>query len=149
MPCRWSSLPANSSDVGPNWTRLNYLNSRPRRSGSLFLCFKSLKEQEREGLEIVHVNRYKKSNNHMMLFSLQALFGSFCTWIVSFYFLAYLIPHIFVATFYRTKNLKKSYNATWGLVTGSSSGACAVNLCALVAGACPVTRAWLLYRRNW
>ena len=51
------------------------------------------------------------------------MLGTICTWIVGFYFLGYLIPHIFVVWFFKTKNLKKSYNATWALVTGSSSGA--------------------------
>jgi len=51
------------------------------------------------------------------------MIGTVCTWIVGFYFLGYLLPHIFVAWFFKTKNLKKSYNATWALVTGSSSGA--------------------------
>lgn len=54
---------------------------------------------------------------------LASIVGTVCTWIVAFYFLGYFIPHVFVALFYKTKNLKKSYNATWGLVTGGSSGA--------------------------
>jgi short-subunit dehydrogenase len=37
-------------------------------------------------------------------------------------FLGYFIPHAFVSLFYKTKNLKKAYNAKWALVTGSSSG---------------------------
>ncbi|WPT16597.1 Very-long-chain 3-oxoacyl-CoA reductase [Picochlorum sp. SENEW3] len=53
---------------------------------------------------------------------LASIVGTVCTWIVAFYFLGYFIPHVFVALFYKTKNLKKSYNATWGLVTGGSSG---------------------------
>ena len=50
------------------------------------------------------------------------MLGTICTWIVAFYFLGYFIPHLFVAWFYKTKNLKKAYNAKWALVTGSSSG---------------------------
>ncbi|EIE24820.1 NAD(P)-binding protein [Coccomyxa subellipsoidea C-169] len=41
--------------------------------------------------------------------------------IVGFIFLSYLIPH-FVVTFLKPKDLKKAYNAKWGLVTGASSG---------------------------
>jgi len=50
------------------------------------------------------------------------MFGTICAWIVGFYFLGYLIPHIFVTLFFKTKDLKKAYNAKWALVTGSSSG---------------------------
>jgi hypothetical protein len=41
--------------------------------------------------------------------------------VVAFIFLTYLIPH-FVVTFLKPKDLKKAYNAKWGLVTGASSG---------------------------
>eukprot|EP00887_Chlorella_sp_A99_P000214 scaffold13.g214.t1 len=34
----------------------------------------------------------------------------------------YLLPHLLVTWFYKTKNLKKAYGAQWALVTGSSSG---------------------------
>lgn len=51
-----------------------------------------------------------------------SLLGTVCTWLVGFFFLGYFIPHLFVALFYKTKNLKKAYNASWGLVTGGSSG---------------------------
>lgn len=44
-------------------------------------------------------------------------------WIVAIIFLAYLVPHTFVAWFYKTQNLKKKYHAQWALVTGASSGA--------------------------
>jgi hypothetical protein len=37
-------------------------------------------------------------------------------------YLAYAVPHLIVAWFYKTKNLKKAYNAEWALVTGASSG---------------------------
>lgn len=50
------------------------------------------------------------------------MLATLCTWIIGFYFLGYLIPHTFVAWFFKTKNLKKAYNAEWALVTGSSSG---------------------------
>ena len=53
---------------------------------------------------------------------LGSLMATVCTWTVGIFFLGYLIPHLFVAWFYRTKNLKKSYKASWALVTGSSSG---------------------------
>lgn len=53
---------------------------------------------------------------------LSSLIGTTCTYLVAFFFLGYLIPHVFVSIFYKTKNLKKSYNASWGLVTGGSSG---------------------------
>lgn len=53
---------------------------------------------------------------------LGSLIGTVCSWTVGIFFLGYLIPHLFVAWFYRTKNLKKSYKASWALVTGSSSG---------------------------
>ena len=48
--------------------------------------------------------------------------GTFCFWVVLVIFGGYLLPHIFVTWFYKTKNLKKAYNAQWALVTGSSSG---------------------------
>ncbi|GAB4820016.1 hypothetical protein N2152v2_007062 [Parachlorella kessleri] len=50
------------------------------------------------------------------------MIGSISTAIVLFIFLSYLLPHVFVTWFFKTKNLKKSYNANWALVTGSSSG---------------------------
>ncbi|KAK2077794.1 hypothetical protein QBZ16_004642 [Prototheca wickerhamii] len=43
-------------------------------------------------------------------------------WIVAIIFLAYLVPHTFVAWFYKTQNLKKKYHAQWALVTGASIG---------------------------
>lgn len=48
--------------------------------------------------------------------------GTFCFWVVLVIFGGYLLPYIFVTWFYKTKNLKKAYNAQWALVTGSSSG---------------------------
>lgn len=60
---------------------------------------------------------------------LSSLIGTTCTYLVAFFFLGYLIPHAFVAIFYKTKNLKKSYNASWGLVTGGSSGELLRQLC--------------------
>lgn len=53
---------------------------------------------------------------------LSSFIGTTSTYLVAFFFLGYLIPHVFVALFYKTKNLKKSYHASWGLVTGGSSG---------------------------
>lgn len=53
---------------------------------------------------------------------IKMVLATICSWIVGFYFLGYLIPHIFVTWFYKTKNLKKAYDAKWALVTGSSSG---------------------------
>ena len=50
------------------------------------------------------------------------MIGTICTYAILFIFLAYFIPHLVVAWFYKTKNLKKSYNAEWALVTGASSG---------------------------
>lgn len=41
--------------------------------------------------------------------------------IVAFIFLSYLIPH-FIVSLLKPKDLKKTYNAKWGLVTGASSG---------------------------
>jgi hypothetical protein len=49
--------------------------------------------------------------------------GTVCTYLVLVIFLGYLLPHLFVVFFYKTRNLKKAYNATWAIVTGSSSGA--------------------------
>ena len=60
---------------------------------------------------------------------LSSLIGTTCTYLVAFFFLVYLIPHVFVSIFYKTKNLKKSYNASWGLVTGGSSGELLRQLC--------------------
>lgn len=51
------------------------------------------------------------------------MIGTICTAAVAFSLLAYAIPHFIVAWFYKTKNLKKAYNAEWALVTGASSGA--------------------------
>lgn len=51
-----------------------------------------------------------------------ALLTTILGWIVGLVFLTYLIPHIFVAWFYKTQNLKKKYSAKWALVTGASSG---------------------------
>lgn len=53
--------------------------------------------------------------------------GMLCTlasWVLALIFLGYFIPHVIVAWFYKTKNLKKAYNAEWALVTGASSGGC-------------------------
>lgn len=50
------------------------------------------------------------------------MLGTLCTWAVALIFLGYLVPHLIVAFFYKTKNLKKAYNAQWALVTGASSG---------------------------
>lgn len=35
----------------------------------------------------------------------------------------YAVIQLLCGTYYKTQNLKKRYNAQWGLVTGSSSGA--------------------------
>ena len=51
------------------------------------------------------------------------MIGTLCAWIVALIFGAYAVPHLIVAWFYKTKNLKKAYNAEWALVTGASSGA--------------------------
>ena len=51
-----------------------------------------------------------------------AMIGTIALYLLLFIFLGYLIPHLIVAWFYKTKNLKKSYNAEWALVTGASSG---------------------------
>lgn len=58
------------------------------------------------------------------------MLGAICTWIVASLFLGYLIPHCFVSWFFKTKNLKRAYNAEWALVTGSSSGerACQITM---------------------
>lgn len=50
------------------------------------------------------------------------MIGAIATGALLFIFLAYAIPHFIVAWFYKTKNLKKAYNAEWALVTGASSG---------------------------
>lgn len=50
------------------------------------------------------------------------MLGTLAIWALAFIFLAYAIPHLVVAWFYKTKNLKKAYNAEWALVTGASSG---------------------------
>ena len=50
------------------------------------------------------------------------MLGTLAIWALAFIFLAYAIPHLVVAWFYKTKNLKKAYNADWALVTGASSG---------------------------
>lgn len=50
------------------------------------------------------------------------MLGSISTWVLALIFGAYFIPHVIVAWFYKTKNLKKAYNAEWALVTGASSG---------------------------
>jgi hypothetical protein len=50
------------------------------------------------------------------------IIGTICTYLVLFIFLGYFIPHLLVAWFYKTKNLKKAYDAKWALVTGASSG---------------------------
>lgn len=52
------------------------------------------------------------------------MIGGICTGLVLFIFLGYLLPHLFVTWFFKTKNLKKAYDANWALVTGSSSGGC-------------------------
>jgi len=41
-------------------------------------------------------------------------------------FLLYAFFQTLCGTWYRTQNLKKRYNAEWGLVTGSSSGEAAL-----------------------
>lgn len=51
-----------------------------------------------------------------------ALLGTIAGWALALIFLGYAIPHLIVAWFYKTKNLKKAYNADWALVTGASSG---------------------------
>ncbi|KAI7845749.1 hypothetical protein COHA_000664 [Chlorella ohadii] len=50
------------------------------------------------------------------------MLGTLAIWALAFIYLAYAIPHLIVAWFYKTKNLKKAYNAEWALVTGASSG---------------------------
>ena len=49
--------------------------------------------------------------------------GAVCVGLVAFIFGAYAIPHLYVAWFHKTRNLKKAYGAEWALVTGASSGA--------------------------
>lgn len=44
-------------------------------------------------------------------------------WLVAISVLSYLIPHLVVAWFYKTRDLKKAYNTEWAIVTGASSGA--------------------------
>lgn len=50
------------------------------------------------------------------------MLGTVASWALALIFLGYFIPHIIVAWFYKTKNLKKAYDAQWALVTGASSG---------------------------
>lgn len=57
-----------------------------------------------------------------------SVLASIAGWLVAFIFLSYLIPHTFVAWFYKTQNLKKKYNAQWALVTGASSGTSVITL---------------------
>lgn len=52
------------------------------------------------------------------------MIGTLAVWVLAFIFLGYFVPHLIVAWFYKTKNLKKAYNAEWALVTGASSGGC-------------------------
>lgn len=50
------------------------------------------------------------------------MLGAIACWAMALIFGAYALPHVIVAWFYRTKDLKKAYNAEWALVTGASSG---------------------------
>jgi short-subunit dehydrogenase len=62
-------------------------------------------------------------NGNMALSALLIAVAKTCSfYVVLAIFLGYLLPHAFVSMFFKTKNLKKSYNAKWALVTGSSSG---------------------------
>lgn len=47
--------------------------------------------------------------------------GAVAGWVLAFIFLSYLVPH-FIVSFLKPRDLKKAYNANWGLVTGASSG---------------------------
>ena len=51
---------------------------------------------------------------------------SFWIWLALLLFgpnmIAYLIHQVLLAYFFKARNLKRRYNATWALVTGSSSG---------------------------
>lgn len=51
-----------------------------------------------------------------------AFLSTFAWGLLALIFGGYLLPHMIVTWFFKTKNLKKAYNAEWALVTGSSSG---------------------------
>lgn len=55
-----------------------------------------------------------------------ALLCNIALGVVAFIFLPYLATHI-VLSLLPPRDLKKAYNAQWGLVTGSSSGASCCN----------------------
>lgn len=65
----------------------------------------------------------RRRSGHPLPARAGAMIGTLCTWLVALIFGAYAIPHLIVAWFYKTKNLKKAYGAEWALVTGASSGA--------------------------
>ena len=48
--------------------------------------------------------------------------GTLAGYVLCFIFLSYLIPHFIVALLLKPRDLKKTYSAKWGLVTGASSG---------------------------
>ena len=50
------------------------------------------------------------------------LFIAGCT-VLALSFGLYFFLQLLCGTFYKTQNLKRRYNASWALVTGSSSGA--------------------------
>lgn len=68
--------------------------------------------------------RHKPIANRVVVFPVMActMIGTLCSYLVAIIFLGYLVPHLLVAWFFKTKNLKKAYDAKWALVTGSSSG---------------------------
>ena len=50
------------------------------------------------------------------------MLASLCAWAVAIAVLGYLAPHCFVAWFFKTRDLRKRYDARWAAVTGASSG---------------------------
>ena len=52
-----------------------------------------------------------------------SLLGTVAGYFLCFIFLSYLVPHFIVALLLKPRDLKKTYSANWGLVTGASSGA--------------------------
>ena len=50
-----------------------------------------------------------------------SFFGTVAFYVLAFIFLSYLIPHCIVALL-KPRDLKRAYDAKWGLVTGASSG---------------------------
>lgn len=50
-----------------------------------------------------------------------SFFSTVAFYVLAFIFLSYLVPHCIVALL-KPRDLKRAYNAKWGLVTGASSG---------------------------